>query len=410
MRSPCARLVTVPAPGDRGDPAWEDLSPACQGAASGLPLGPLRFARIGGLDVSTAIQLTELLREHGTPAWRFTDRIRGEVEPELHAVAAPLDHVGLVPAVAALAELGRASAAAGEALDRLLTNLVTIPAGWGLRHRRLEFGDQPVIMGIVNTTPDSFSDGGLHLEADQAVARAAAMVEQGADIIDIGGESTRPGADPVSTEEEIRRVVPVIERVTMELEVPVSIDTSKSEVARAALDAGAEIVNDVTALDADPTLAEVTAGRGAHLVLMHSRGTPRTMQKDPFYASLWGELLGELGQRLELAVEAGVPRERIMLDPGIGFGKRVIDNYRILREIEVMKGMGLPILIGASRKSFIGAVAEGPPSSRVSGSVAAAVAAVLGGAHAVRVHDVAETSQALQVAAALRRPETLCSP
>jgi dihydropteroate synthase len=256
-------------------------------------------------------------------------------------------------------------------------------------------------MGVLNVTPDSFSDGGVHLEADVAVAAARRMFEDGAAIVDIGGESTRPGSDGVSVEEELRRVLPVLER--LQGEVPVSIDTAKGEVARRALELGAELVNDVTAFRSDPALAEICAEHDAYVCLMHMQGEPRTMQLEPRYDDVAGEVTAFLEERMAFAVEHGVREDRICLDPGIGFGKTVEHNVELLRRLDVLLGLGRPILIGFSRKSSLGRLAGDPQATigPLGASVAAAVAAYERGATILRVHDVREHVDALAVARAL---------
>jgi dihydropteroate synthase len=257
------------------------------------------------------------------------------------------------------------------------------------------------VMGIVNVTPDSFSDGGLFLDPEAAIAHGRALVEAGADVLDIGGESTRPGAEPVSTDGELNRVLPVIEGLARL--APVSIDTSKSEVAAAAVGAGASFVNDVTAFRADPAMAEVcaAAGPGVEVILMHMLGTPRTMQQDPRYEDVVTEVLGFLLERVEAAVGAGVARERIWIDPGIGFGKTLDHNLALLRETARFTETGLPVMVGASRKAFIGRIDGSDESHRVGGTIAACLAAMDGGAAMVRVHDVAQVAQAVRVRAAI---------
>jgi dihydropteroate synthase len=256
-------------------------------------------------------------------------------------------------------------------------------------------------MGVLNVTPDSFSDGGEHLEPDVAVAAARRMFQDGAAIVDIGGESTRPGSDGVSVDEELRRVLPVLER--LQGEVPVSIDTAKGEVARRALELGAELVNDVTAFRSDPALAEICAEHDAYVCLMHMQGEPRTMQLEPRYDDVAGEVTAFLEERMAFAVEHGVREDRICLDPGIGFGKTVEHNVELLRRLDVLLGLGRPILIGFSRKSSLGRLAGDPQATigPLGASVAAAVAAYERGATILRVHDVREHVDALAVARAL---------
>lgn len=254
----------------------------------------------------------------------------------------------------------------------------------------------PRIMGILNVTPDSFSDGGRFLAAGDALAQARAMAA-GADILDIGGESTRPGAEPVAIEEEIARTAPVIAALRAGgLDTPISIDTRKAAVAAAALDAGAQVVNDVAALTYDPALGPLVAARGAPVILMHHQGTPETMQADPRYDDVLLDVYDWLAERLAAALALGIPRERIALDPGIGFGKTVQHNLALLRGLSLFHGLGCPVLLGASRKRFIGSIGGGAEAqARMPGSVAVALAGVAQGVQMIRVHDVAETRQAL---------------
>jgi dihydropteroate synthase len=254
-------------------------------------------------------------------------------------------------------------------------------------------------MGIVNVTPDSFSDGGRFFEHEAAIAHGRQLLAEGADLLDVGGESTRPGAEPVSAEEELRRVGPVV--AALAREAPVSIDTSKAEVARAALDAGASIVNDVTALRADPEMADLCAERDCGVVLMHMLGTPRTMQKDPRYDDVVDDIKRFLAERIEYALGRGIAEERIWIDPGIGFGKTVEHNLELLRRLSELRELGRPILIGVSRKSFIGAITGREVHERQGGTIAANVLAYLNGAEILRVHDVGPLRDALALAGAL---------
>jgi dihydropteroate synthase len=256
---------------------------------------------------------------------------------------------------------------------------------------------RPSVMGVLNVTPDSFSDGGVHLDPDVAAAAARRMIEDGAAIVDVGGESTRPGSDGVSAEEELARVVPVLERLGGEL--PLSIDTAKAEVARAALERGAVLVNDVTALRGDPDLAGVVAAAGAYLCLMHMQGEPRTMQAEPRYSDVASEVAGFLEERLAFAIAAGIPEERICLDPGIGFGKTVEHNLELVRRLDVLVALGRPVLVGFSRKSSLKKLTGS--DDLLGASVAAAVAAFERGASILRVHDVKPTVDALTVAGAI---------
>jgi len=246
-------------------------------------------------------------------------------------------------------------------------------------------------MGILNVTPDSFYDGGRYARAEAAVQHALQMVQDGADIVDIGGESTRPGSQPVPEEEELRRVLPVIEAVRGQVDVPISIDTTKSRVAERALQAGACMVNDISGLGFDPRMAEVVARHGALCCVMHIQGTPQTMQQNPQYEDVVRDISRYFEERLALAERAGILRENIWLDPGIGFGKTVEHNLEILRRLREFTAFGLPILIGTSRKSFIGKIlGDLPPEERLEGTAATVAIAIMNGANAVRVHDVRE--------------------
>ncbi len=264
--------------------------------------------------------------------------------------------------------------------------------------RRIREDHEVLIMGILNVTPDSFSDGGKFFDRERAVRRALEMEERGADIVDVGGESTRPGAQKVELEEELDRTIPVIEAVREEADILVSIDTYKSEVARRALDAGAEMVNDVSALRFDEKLAPLVAERNVPIVLMHMQGTPRTMQKNPTYEDPVLDIMDFLRERIEVAEESGISGEKVIVDPGIGFGKSCKDNYEILRRLEEFKALGAPLLLGTSRKSFLGEILDLPPEERVEGTIATNVVGVLKGARILRVHDVEENRRAVQVA------------
>ena len=260
-------------------------------------------------------------------------------------------------------------------------------------------------MGVVNVTPDSFSDGGLFLDADHAVRHALELVAEGADMLDVGGESTRPGAEPVAADEERRRVVPVLERVAAAgARVQLSIDTSKPDVAGAALDAGATYVNDVTAFRADPGMAGLVAERGVECCLMHMLGEPRTMQDDPRYEDVVSDVKAFLEERLAFAVAEGVPEERVMLDPGIGFGKTLDHNLELLRRLDEIVALGRPVVVGTSRKSFLGRITGREVGERLPGTIATNVLALERGASVFRVHEVAPVREALAVAAATVGP------
>jgi dihydropteroate synthase len=272
-----------------------------------------------------------------------------------------------------------------------------------LPKRTLTLGERTLVMGVLNVTPDSFSDGGLFLNVDAAVAQAVALEVAGADIIDVGGESTRPGSLGVSAETELQRVLPVIQKLRGKIRIPISVDTRKSEVAEAAAGAGAEIVNDVTALRSDPRIAEVARRRKLALILMHMRGTPRTMQKTPFARDVLRDVAKGLRHAVTLARRAGVAKSQIVLDPGIGFGKSLEQNCELLARLPELARLGYPLLVGTSRKSFIGKLLERNESraaagtDRIWGTAATVAASILQGAHIVRVHDVAEMAQVARV-------------
>ncbi len=303
-----------------------------------------------------------------------------------------------------------------------------------LPSRTLVLGERTLVMGVLNVTPDSFSDGGLFLDADAAVRQALEIQRAGADILDIGGESTRPGSAPVTAEEELKRVLPVFEGLRGKLGIPISIDTQKTAVAEAAVAAGAEIINDISALRADPALAEVARRHCLPIVLMHMRGTPRTMQKRPFARDVVSDVISGLRAGVARARKAGLAKSQILLDPGIGFGKSFEQNYELLAHLGKLAALGFPLVVGASRKAFIGAtLARGgatlagdraaggeqsrttlgpsrtgpnaqnlvPPSERVWGTAATVAASILGGAHIVRVHDIAEMVQVARVTNAI---------
>lgn len=261
--------------------------------------------------------------------------------------------------------------------------------------------ERTLVMGILNVTPDSFFDDGRFRTAASAVRQGRELARQGADIIDIGGESTRPGAGKVQVLEELRRVVPVVEKLSSEVKIPLSVDTYKAEVARAALDSGASIVNDVTALRGDRRMTRLLADRGVPVVLMHMRGTPGTMQRNPRYADVIGEICMFLKKRAEYAMEHGIAKDKIIIDPGIGFGKRLEDNLEIIRSLKSIRKLGYPVLAGPSRKSFIGTILGLPAGERLEGTLAATTACILNGADIVRVHDVKEGKRAAMIADAI---------
>ncbi|MBF0175943.1 MAG: dihydropteroate synthase [Magnetococcales bacterium] len=258
---------------------------------------------------------------------------------------------------------------------------------------------RPLIMGVINVTPDSFSDGGRHADPETAVAHGIAMVHAGAHILDVGGESTRPGAQPVSEAEEMRRVIPVVQALASSVHVPISIDTSKATVMSAAMEAGASLINDVTALRGDPHAARVLANTAHPIVLMHMQGAPGTMQHNPSYRHVVAEVYDFFTERIHFCQEHGIKPERLILDPGIGFGKTTLHNLELIRHLRAFYGLGLPLLLGVSRKTIVGALTgEREPAARDPGSQLLAALGALSGAHILRVHDVAGTRQSLAVA------------
>jgi len=263
------------------------------------------------------------------------------------------------------------------------------------------------IMGVLNITPDSFSDGGSYLDPNRAIARGIELADEGADVIDIGGESTRPGAASVSDEEELDRVIPVLQGLRRALSIPLSVDTTKAHVARRALDEGVDLVNDISAMRFDPAMASLVAREKVPVVLMHMQGKPRTMQAQPNYRNVVQEVADFLRGQIEFANSAGVDPVNIIIDPGIGFGKNLDHNLELLRSLPTLGSLGRPLLVGPSRKTFIGMVLQVGPEDRLEGSIAAAVAAAMGGANIIRVHDVRATFRALRVADKIRFGATI---
>ena len=281
-----------------------------------------------------------------------------------------------------------------------------------LRSGTLTLGRRTVVMGVLNVTPDSFSDGGKFFDAKRAVQHALAMQNDGADIVDVGAESTRPGSEEISVAEELRRLLPVLEQLRGKLKIPISVDTQKAAVAEMALGAGAEIVNDISGLRTDPELARVATRHGAALILMHMRGTPRTMQRGPFARDVMRDVIGGLKQSIATAKKCAVPSSQIVIDPGIGFGKNYAQNYELLAKLPELATLGYPLLVGTSRKGFLGATLAkngkpAPAEERIWGTAATVAASILNGAHIVRVHDVAEMKQIALVADCVVRPELL---
>lgn len=259
--------------------------------------------------------------------------------------------------------------------------------------RSLDLSSRTHLMGILNVTPDSFSDGGQFFKYDDAVKQGIKMAQEGADIIDVGGESTRPGSDPITIEEELSRVIPVIAALSKETDIPISIDTYKSQVAEKALDAGAEMINDISALRFDPQMKKIAAEYQVPIVLMHIKGTPKNMQENPYYDDVVEEITKYLKESIQMGEDAGVQKENIIIDPGIGFGKRLEDNLNILKNLKKFFILNCPILVGPSRKSFIGKILGLPVEERLEGSLASLAVVILNGANIVRVHDVKESKR-----------------
>jgi len=355
-----------------------------------------RIACVGPLESETAAQLQELAGEIRTPLETVPHPFAGE-RYYLFSSGRERDLIEL----ASVLEEDRGR---GYGLAETIRMSLAPPREFtiDLRGIPLRLGQGPVIMGILNVTPDSFSDGGRYLSFEAALARAREMVDEGADIIDVGAESSRPGSSPVDEEEEISRLLPVVEGLLQDGIAPVSVDTYKPLVAEAALRAGAHMVNDISGLKFFPELASVAAEYGAPMVLMHMKGKPKTMQLDPKYRELIGEIIDSLAGSIECAAGQGLSAEQTIVDPGIGFGKTFEDNLVILRRLREFTCLGRPILVGPSRKSFIGQVLDLPVEERLEGSIAAAACAVLAGADILRVHDVKATVRAARLTHAVR--------
>ncbi len=276
---------------------------------------------------------------------------------------------------------------------------------WG--NRSLELGKKTLIMGVLNVTPDSFSDGGHFFVREKAVEQAIAMEAEGADIIDIGGESTRPYSEKISLEQELERVVPVIEELSRAVKIPISIDTYKAKVAESAITAGATIINDISALRFDPDMASVVRDSGMPVILMHMKGTPGDMQNNPVYEDLMGEIKTFFREAIEEAEERGIARDMLILDPGIGFGKSFAHNLRIIRNLKELEALGLPVLLGSSRKAFIGNILDKSPEERDTGTMATVAAGIMNGAHIVRVHNVAMAKETVKVIDAIMAGEII---
>lgn len=378
------------------------LPPAAEPGRRGERPPDFLCCRIEGLTSGTASRLARALRRAGGLASRASGERHALV---LQGGAAAFDRF--------LSRAGRLEPAAACEIDLALRRAAGPPPPLLLRAGRLVFGQRTYVMGILNVTPDSFSDGGRFLDPRAAVRRALAMADEGADLIDVGGESTRPGSSPVGLREELRRVLPVLEALLPALRrrpggAPlVSIDTTRSETARRAIAAGAGLINDISGLSFDPAMAAVAAEHQVPLVVQHIRGRPSTMQKAPRYGRLVPEIAAVLRAAIDRARSAGLSEDRIVIDPGLGFGKTRRHNLAILRHLGVLKSLGRPILVGASRKSFLGGTAEPHPLGRLAGSLAAEALAIAGGADIIRVHDVREAVRVARLCdAVVRGPST----
>jgi dihydropteroate synthase len=290
----------------------------------------------------------------------------------------------------------------GQSVKETLKNISKTQYAIRCRTRTLTLGKRTLLMGVLNVTPDSFSDGGLFFDKEKAIFHGLRLVEEGADIIDIGGESTKPGSKPLELEEELRRVIPVIKSISAEVDVPISIDTYKSTVAQKAIEAGAEIINDISGLNFDPSVAKVASKEDTPLVLMHIRGTPETMQKNIHYDSLFSEILQYLRDSIQRAESAGLDPRQIIVDPGIGFGKTVEDNLLIIKNLHEFRILGKPILLGTSRKNFIGKILNAEVGERLEGTLSSITVGVLNGANIIRCHDALQAKRAIAVADAIR--------
>ncbi|MEK6646462.1 MAG: dihydropteroate synthase [Candidatus Firestonebacteria bacterium] len=276
-----------------------------------------------------------------------------------------------------------------------------------VRKHTLEFGKKTFCMGILNITPDSFSDGGKYLDPEIALEKALELEKDGADIIDIGGESSRPGSDTISAKEELNRIMPVLKELVKKIKIPISIDTYKPEVAKEVLEAGADIINDITGLHNNEQLAKLVAKYDAGIIVMHMLGTPKTMQANPQYKDLIGEIIAYFKKSIDIAKVNGIKEDKIIIDPGIGFGKTIEHNLEIIRKLSAFKSIGRPILLGTSRKSFIGNILNLPVNERLEGTAASVAIGIMNGADIVRVHDIKEMKRVIKIADAIKYPKEI---
>jgi len=360
-----------------------------------MPKGVVRFIKVKGLSAPAAHILKQtMLSIGGDVGVSYNSLTMRETTTDALIIGTETHYRRLVENLKAQPlNLGEVSGYIEQALSLSAKTRFRVP----LRDGVLEVGGRTLIMGVVNVTPDSFSDGGECLEPDRAAERCLQLVEDGADLLDVGGESSRPGAEEVTADQELRRVIPVLERISGKIAVPVSIDTTKPLVARQALSAGASIVNDISGLRNEEMVSVVAEHRAA-VIVMHMKGTPRTMQLDPQYDDLMTEIIEFLDDRIAFATSHGVPEDRILVDPGIGFGKTPDDNYCIINCLEELRCLGRPIVAGPSRKSFLAKVVKGTPRERVFATAAAVAWCIANGAHILRVHDVREMKQAAAIA------------
>lgn len=351
--------------------------------------------RIEDVPAPAANILKQDLLALGGDAAVHRDAITGRVEKSIVYIIADRRRISRLPAKLRNQPFGLAELAAD--LERLLRLNENPPERIAVPGGEIDLTNGPIIMGVINVTPDSFSDGGLYLEPESACERALEMMEEGASIIDVGGESSRPGSGEVGADEELERVMPVLERLAGRLNIPVSIDTRKAEVARAAVQSGASIINDISGFKRDGGMAGAALETGAAVILMHMQGTPEMMQDDPHYEDAVSEILSWMSERTAELTSSGVGRDKIIVDPGIGFGKRLEDNLAILHEIGDFRSLGYPVMVGYSRKSFIGSITGRRPFERLWGGFAALASCLNGGVQIVRVHDVRETADFIKV-------------
>lgn len=403
-----ARLILINTTEDLAR-EMRDIGVAPEGLAIMVPKGVFRVIRLERVPLRAAILIKEEMLSKGgeaavsdAVASLSTDATNVLIMGTVRALRRAADGLSRQPF--GLRDIAREIR---EVLDAAETP--SQPRTLKLREHTLELGKKTYVMGIVNVTPDSFSDGGQHATTQAAVDHARRLIDEGADIIDIGGESTRPGAEAVPVDEELARVIPVVEILASDIPVPISVDTYKAEVAKAALAAGAHMVNDISALRLDMRLGEVVAQAGVPVVLMHMKGLPRDMQESPHYDSVIGEILAFLRDAVARAESCGIRREGIVIDPGIGFGKTVAHNLEILRRLDEFRSLGLPILVGTSRKSLIGKVLGLPTSQRLEGTAATVALAVASGADIVRVHDVRYMARVARMADAIVRGGAACA-